>query len=32
MSAHPDRPADLRRLVVERVAHWSGLPAADIAA
>ncbi|WP_329310652.1 type I polyketide synthase [Streptomyces sp. NBC_01262] len=31
MSAHPDRPADLRRLVVERVAHWSGLPAADIA-
>lgn len=31
MSAIPADPADVRRLVVERIAHWSGVPEADIA-
>ncbi|WP_405946457.1 type I polyketide synthase [Streptomyces prunicolor] len=31
MSAIPADSADLRRLVVERIAHWSGVPEADIA-
>ncbi|WP_427925057.1 beta-ketoacyl synthase N-terminal-like domain-containing protein [Streptomyces sp. cg40] len=31
MSAVPTDLSDLRRLVVERIAHWSGVPDADIA-
>lgn len=32
MSPFPADSAGLRRLVVERIAHWSGVPGADIAA
>ncbi|MGW1785169.1 beta-ketoacyl synthase N-terminal-like domain-containing protein [Streptomyces sp. NPDC002143] len=31
MSALPADPVGLRRLVIERLAHWSGVPGADIA-
>jgi phthiocerol/phenolphthiocerol synthesis type-I polyketide synthase A len=30
MSATADGPIDLRRLVVERIAHWAGLPEEDV--